>query len=296
VSGSSRFTEYCRRREKEAVAAHIPGYRTIADAPDEEMVALGNEWSRRLFDGRFYRSPPAADSGVPSVSLVFVQSRNGNTVADNPSLLGGGETDKHLIYEGLSRVDADAVLSGATTARAKNLVFSVWHPELVALRRARGHDRHPAQIVVTARSNLPLDEGLMFVEPSLRTFLVAPTAARARLRASLRGRPWVHVVDAGEPLSLAGALRELHAHGIRVVSAVGGPRTATTLLREGLVRDVYLTTSAIDAGEPGTPFYGGPSLSTRRVLEKAGKDEEAGVRFEHLVLAGNRHVARATQA
>ena len=83
------------------------------------------------------------------MSLVFVQSRDGNTVADNPSTLGGGDTDKHLVYEGLSRVDADAVLAGAATARSERMVFSVWHPELVALRCSLGHRRHPAQVVVT---------------------------------------------------------------------------------------------------------------------------------------------------
>lgn len=246
------------------------------------MVALGNGWSRGLFDGDFYRCSQPAQRDVPIVSLVFVQSRNGNTVADNPGLLGGGDTDKHLIYEGLSRVDADAVLSGATTARARNLVFSVWHPELVALRRERGQPRHPVQVIVSAKGNLPLDDGLMFTEPSLHTVLISPSSTAPALRERLKGRPWIRVIDAGEPLSMTRAMRELHAAGIRVVSAVGGPRTATTLLNEKLVTDVYLTTSAIDAGEPDTPFYQGPPLRLRRVLEKAGREEEAGVRFEHL--------------
>lgn len=280
----SRFAEYCRRREREAVDARLPGYATVSADVGEGLVGFGNDWSTRLFDGVFFRSGEPAQPDVPNVSLVFVQSRDGNTVAENPSLLGGGLTDKHLIYEGLSRVDADGVLSGATTARAKNLVFSVWHPELVALRRARGQERHPAQIIVTAQGNLPLDDGLMFVEPSLRTFLVAPSATCNRLREALRARPWIRVVDGGEPLSLTRALRDLYAAGIRVISAVGGPRTATTLLEERLVTDVYLTTSAIDAGEPNTPFYTGPPLATRRVLEKAGREEETGVRFEHLVI------------
>ena len=47
---------------------------------------------------------------------VFVQSADGNTGARNPADLGGGETDKHLIYEGLSRVDVDGVLAGAATS------------------------------------------------------------------------------------------------------------------------------------------------------------------------------------
>src|SRR3712207_8639295 len=53
----------------------------------------------------------------------------------------GGATDKHVIYEGLSRVAADAVLAGAGTVRGAQLIFSVWHPELVALRSGVGLPR-----------------------------------------------------------------------------------------------------------------------------------------------------------
>ena len=80
--------------------------------------------------------------------------------------LGGGETDKHLIYEGLSRVAADAVLAGAETIRGGDIVLSVWHPELVALRASLGLPRHPIQIVATLRG-LELDAACMFNVPEL---------------------------------------------------------------------------------------------------------------------------------
>lgn len=246
-------------------------------------VAIGNAWTRRFFDGDFY-GLPERDAERPAVSLVFVQSRDGNTGADNPSTLGGGDTDKHLVYEGLSRVDADAVMAGAATTRGERMVFSVWHPELVALRYALDHPRHPAQVVVTDRADLPIEGGLMFNEPTLRVFVVTRSTSAAGLRARLRERPWVEVVDAGDPLSPTAAMRQLRSRGIRIISAIGGRRTATTLLREGLVSDLYLTTSPIEGGEPNTPFYEGPPLSLSRVLEKAGQGPERGVRFEHLVV------------
>jgi hypothetical protein len=102
----------------------LPPYRTTAvDLEHGHFHAIGNAWTRALFDGDFYRSDSNGD--IPVTNLVFVESREGNTGADDPSALGGGETDKHLIYEGLSRVDADAVFAGATTARHDDLVFSV---------------------------------------------------------------------------------------------------------------------------------------------------------------------------
>jgi riboflavin biosynthesis pyrimidine reductase len=249
-------------------------------------VCIGSDWSRRLFDGDFYRSPEyRADR--PAVSLVFVQSRNGNTVAPDPSTLGGGDTDKHLVYEGLSRVDADAVMAGAATVRSGRIVLSIWHPELVALRTALGRTRHPAQVVVTDRGDLPFEDGLMFAEPSVRVFVITRSLISALLRERVRHRPWIEIIDAGDPVSLTVGLKHLRRRGIHVISAIGGRRTATALLREGLVSDLYLTTSPIDAGEPNTPYYEGPPLRLTRVLEKAGRGPEAGVRFEHYLIASD---------
>ena len=81
------------------------------------------------------------------------------------------------------------------------------------------------------------------------------------------------------------ALRELRRCGIEVLSCVGGPRTATALIDEELVQDVYLTTSAQRGGKPGTPFYSGPVLSSQRVLLKKGRGVEQGVTFAHLRLS-----------
>ena len=278
-----RFEAYCRRKEAAATGAHIPGYDS-AESMTDGLVGYGTDWSRRLFGGDFFRSaaPPASD--LPITSLVFVQSKSGNTVCPDPSALGGGETDLHLVYEGLSRVDADAVLAGSATARGREIVFSAWHPDLVELRLARGRSRHPAQVVVTDRGELRYDDGLMFNEPDLRVYVVTRSSSVAAVRRRVEARPWVEVVDAGDPLSLTRAMRELRARGIEVVSCVGGARTSTALLREGLVSDVYLTTSAIEAGEPDSPYYEGPPLATRRVLLKEGRGVEAGVRFEHFVV------------
>ena len=283
----TRFDAYCREKEKQAISAPLYGFRTLTDESSAKgVVPIGSDWSRGLFDGDFYRSGRASVER-PSISLVFVQSRNGNTGAEDPSTLGGGDTDKHLIYEGLSRVDADAVMAGAATASSEQMVFSVWHPELVSLRLARGQARHPTQVVVTGRGGIPVEHGLMFNEPSLRVFVITRSSTADVLRDRLRDRPWVKVIDAGDPLSLTASMRSLRRHGVAVASAVGGRHTATALLREGLVDDLYLTTSPIDAGEPHSPYYVGPPLSMSRVVEKGGRDGEEGVRFEHFLVSAS---------
>ena len=283
--GATAFAAYCTRKESAAAAAPLTGFRTVRDgAPGQDLHPIGNGWTQALFDGPFYVRDAGAP-GLPAVSLVFVQSRDGDTVADDPSSLGGGETDKHLIYEGLSRVAADAVLAGASTARGPETVFSVWHPQLVALRRECGKPRHPAQIVVTGRADLPIEEGLMFTTPELAVFVIARSGVADALRYRARGRPWIEVIAAGDPLSMTAAMRHVHARGLRVISAVGGRRTATSLIHEGLVSDLYLTTSAITAGAPHTPFYVGEPPRLSSVLEKAGRGPESGVRFEHLLFS-----------
>ena len=279
-----RFKELLRRKERAAGEAMIPGYTTADVALTEDLIPIGNGWSETLFDGPFYRSARPADEKLPVVSLVFVQSRDGNTVAADPSTLGGGQTDLHLVYEGLSRVDADAVMAGSITARGRDMVFSVWHPELVTLRLARGRPRHPAQVIVTGTGNLRFDDALVFLEPELRVFVITQTSAVMAVETRIDGRGWIEVIDAGEPISMSRALRRLRRRGIEVVSCVGGPRTATALIDEGVVQDIYLTTSPCAGGEPGTPFSSGSLPRHHRVLLKHGRGVERGVTFAHLRL------------
>src|SRR5215470_3705990 len=141
----SAFDEFAAKKTREAAAARIEPLSAVLDRPGtEQLVRIGNAWTRRHYGGDFDLVVPP--DGQTALSLVFVQSSDGNTGAADPSTLGGGPTDKHLIYEGLSRVAADGVLAGATTVRG-NTFFSVWHPELVALRDALRLPRHPAQMV-----------------------------------------------------------------------------------------------------------------------------------------------------
>jgi riboflavin biosynthesis pyrimidine reductase len=275
-----RFDDYCRAKQRAAVAATLPPYRTAAiDLQLGTFRAIGNTWSRALFDGDFYRST-YVNLDIPVTNLVIVESREGNTGADDPATLGGGQTDKHLIYEGLSRVDADAVLAGATTARADELVLSVWHPELVALRRNLGRTRHPAHVIVSSRSALHIETALMFQVPEIRVYLVTTSDAASSLRLQVATRPWIQVIDGGQPLSMRTALGELRSRGIETISAIGGRTTARTLIRERLVHDLYLTTSPKKGGESHTPLLDAP-IDAPAVVTKIGTGSEEGVRFVH---------------
>ena len=279
---SVRFERLVVRKEAAARDAAIAAFITDADRPDAALVAMGNAWSRTMFDGPFYLSA-ALSLDLPATSLVFVQSRDGNTGATDPASLGGGEADKHLIYEGLSRVAADAVLAGAETVRSGNIVLSTWRPELVELRRSLGLPRHPIQIVATLRG-LKLDDGLLFNVPELRVILLTLPACSELMRTQLADRPWVMPIAMPTPHELRFAFRQLRELGIQRISCIGGRTIAEQLIDAGLIQDVYLTTAPQPGGEPNTPFYSKP-LPAREVVRKHGSGQDTGVIFQHLVLS-----------
>jgi len=276
---AQRLAEFTARKEHEARVAVPHPLTTEIDRATGDLKRIGNAWSERFFGGSFCVSPPRS-ADLPSTSLVFVRSREGNTGAADPETLGGGATDKHLIYEGLSRVAADAVLAGAETVRSGDLVFSVWHTEMVSLRSALGYPRHPIQIVATL-GGLALDRALLFNVPALRVILLTVCEAEERMREALAARRWITTLAMNQPADLPHACRTLRQWGVERVSAVGGRTMATALLDAGLVQDLYLTTSPRSAGEPNTPFYPRP-LRTDLVTRKHGSGPEAGVVFEHL--------------
>jgi riboflavin biosynthesis pyrimidine reductase len=284
-----QFDAFAARKQAAALAARLPGYRSVgSQGYTVGLETLDSEWIWARFDGPFFASPPPADGGLPSVNTVFVQSADGNTGTRRPSDLGGGETDAHLIYEGLTRVRADAVMTGATTIQGSQMILSVWHPELVRLRAGLGLPRHPAQIVATITGTLGIDSELLFNVPQVRVFILTTPSGAAALAAQVEHRPWISVLASPEKRHLVDSLRRLRAeHAIQRVSCIGGRTLASGLIDAGAVQDIYLTTSPRRGGEPGTPFYTGPGpLETTTVVKKAGRDEEAGVVFEHLTLAG----------
>ena len=277
-----RFHEFAARKQREAVAAKIAPLVSDIDRTPGRLTPIGNEWTRTLFDGPFYVSPPQT-ADLPSTSLVFVRSRNGNTAARDPSMLGGGEADKHLIYEGLSRAAADAVLAGAGTVRGGDVVFSTWHPELVALRASLGLPRHPIQIIATLRGTS--FDGLIFNVPEVRVILLTVPACVDLMLTELADRPWITPVVMASSRDLVHVFRELRGRGITTISCVGGRTLAGQLLDARLVQDVYLTTSAKDAGEPNTPLS--PTGTEGDVIvRKRGTGEDAGVTFEMISVSG----------
>jgi riboflavin biosynthesis pyrimidine reductase len=276
------FQRFCAYKTRQATIASIERLSTAFDRRDDlGLLGIGNPWSRLHYGGEFGLVSPVRSE--TRVSLVFVETKDGNTGGPNPSAFGGGATDTHLIYEGLSRVAADAVLAGAGSVH-RNAFFSVWHPELIALRASLGLRRHPAQIVVSKRGSVDTDT-LLFSVPDVPVFLIAGAECIARHEPVLRARPWVRLIPMiGD--DLRPAVEHLRSEeGIQRVSAIGGRFTATQLVDSGLVQDIYITITSLEGGEPGTPWYCGtkrPQLTP--ITSKQWHESGSRVVFEHRLI------------
>jgi riboflavin biosynthesis pyrimidine reductase len=253
---------------------------TLEDRHDHfPVTGVGNAWSREHFDGPYYVFAVPPDR--PATSLVFVQTRDGNTGASNPDDLGGGPTDKHLIYEGLSRVAADGVLAGAASVGHSGF-FTVTHPQLVALRLELGLPRHPAQMVISNDGNFDLSSRL-FTMPDVPVFLLAGDRCVRKIADEIARRSWITLIATNDDLPATFA-RLRHHHGIGRISAVGGRVTATSLVDAGLVEDICLTTSPIDGGEPNTPWYVGTRPPRLEAIVRKRELTEAPILVEQLAV------------
>jgi riboflavin biosynthesis pyrimidine reductase len=282
VIDASKFQTFAAKKTRDAAASRIERLTTVVEERGETpTIAIGNAWSRLHYGGEFGLVAPVR--GQTAVSLAFVQTRDGNTGGADPSTFGGGATDTHLLYEGLLRVAADAVLAGAGSVHP-DAFFSVWHPELVALRESLGLPRHPAQIVVSKRGAFDLD-ALLFNVPDVPVFLLAGDECAARHESALRARTWIRVLRSNDD-DLRPAIDQLRlSERIHRISAVGGRRTATRLVDSGLVQDIYLTTTSHKGGDPGTSWYSGaspPRLTP--ITEKHWHETGSRVVFNHFLI------------
>ena len=183
----------------------------------------------------------------PGVYANFVASVDGVVAVPGPGeagqlISGGDEPDRFIM--GLLRACADAVVVGAGTFRKGGR--ALWHPESVfpgaregyaELRLKLGLNTHPLLVVVTASGELDASH------PALRDSLVLTTPEGER---HLRGRlpsGSKALVPGGDRIGGQALVTCLHDHGLQSLLVEGGPTLASQLLRDGLIQQLFLTTS-----------------------------------------------------
>jgi len=228
------------------------GLTVLLDEAEAPALALPEELEE------LYGGPLAL--AEESLYANFVQTVDGvvaipQVERSNALVAAGSESDRFLM--GLLRAVADVVLIGSgTLAGSPN---ALWRPEgafaagaegFVELRRRLGLPLHPLVAVVTGSGALDREH------PLLRQGALVLTTERGAAR--LGGVAPTEVVPLGGDGEVDPrlAVEELRARGHRRILSEAGPHLFGSLLRQGLVDELFLTVSPLLAGRGGEPRLG----------------------------------------
>ncbi|WP_079148010.1 dihydrofolate reductase family protein [Streptomyces agglomeratus] len=199
---------------------------------------------------------------TPCVYANFVASLDG-VVALGPeypssgSAISGREPADRFVM-GLLRACADAVLIGAGTLRATPR--HLWTPDHVCPQAAPDFRELRRSLKRATPRNWLWSQRAAMCPPSTQPCSRArswppPRTAPADSRAACR-QPARYSPRSRTRLRMADVLAALHTHGHTAVLTEGGPRLIGHLLGEGLLDELFLTTSPVLAGRAGTPRPG----------------------------------------
>lgn len=243
------------------------------------------EWNLPIRLKRMYGGPIGFRSRVTYAN--FVSTLDGVAVLphikDSPAVISGkSEADRFVM--GLLRACADAVVIGAGTMR--NAEGHQWtseyiYPELAddfkEFRRALEKAPDPTLVVLTARGNLPHSH------PALkRGALILTTKGTAgELSRQLPATCRVEILGKGSRLEPKRLRELLESEGFETVLSEAGPSLFAQFLTDGLIDELFLTSSPLIAGrgeEPRPGIVGGLELLP---------DKELGARLASVRKSGS---------
>ena len=183
----------------------------------------------------------------PELYANFVSSVDGVVALAGAGESGrviSGDNEPDRFTMALLRAAADAVLIGASNFRKADGDW--WYPETVYpaaaehfadLRKQLGLRPHPLLVVVTASGQIDP------TQPALRDCLVITSPqGETHLRGKLQSGARIAVLS-GKRFDGHSLLELLHAEGLQVILTEGGPSLVGQLLEEGLIDELFLTTS-----------------------------------------------------
>ena len=212
-------------------------------------------------------SPSDAASGLrlgdkappdrPYLVLNMVSTADGKATIEGRTGAIGNEADRQLFNH--LRTQADAVMVGSRTVALERYGRIVRDPALREKRRREGLEPDPLACVVSGRLALTSDVPLL---QDRHSRVVIVTSSLGELRECAARVEYLRIEPGTR--EFAPALRRLRSdHGVRSVLCEGGPTLNSTLLREGLVDELFLSlapklvggarASTIVAGELGLP-------------------------------------------
>jgi riboflavin-specific deaminase-like protein len=181
----------------------------------------------------------------PYLVLNMVSTLDGRVAIDGRSGPIGDEADRELFHA--LRTQADAVMVGAGTLRTERYGRIVRRPELREQRVEQGLEPDPLAVVVSSRLHLPPDLPLLQDPDSAVCVL---TASDEELPATPARVQYLRGSERGE-LRLRPLLERLRSElGVRSILCEGGPTLNDSLVREGLVDELFLSLAPKLAGGP----------------------------------------------
>lgn len=207
----------------------------------------------------------------PFVYANFLVSLDGRIAVRDQSAKEGvpkaiaNDRDWRLYTELL--MQADAVLTTSHHARSiaagkqadMMTQAQARYPDLRNYRRARGLSGHPTCVVVSSSFNFPA-AALKAVHPGP---IVAVSPATETCRVQSASNAGVETVSVGSTTEVTGQdlMTILRERGLKRIYMVGGPRLFHSLLKDGAIHRLYLTTAGrllggedIETAVRGRPF------------------------------------------
>jgi riboflavin-specific deaminase-like protein len=179
----------------------------------------------------------------PFVAVNMVATVDGRASVEGRTAPISSVADRQVFHALRTRVDA--VMVGAGTLRTERYGRIVRDPQRREQRVAAGLAADPLAIVVSGRLDLSCDLPLL---ASPESTVVIVTASEASIDGCAARIEYLRSSPVDFPASLA-TLRE--DHGVRSILCEGGPALNASLLADGLIDELFLTTVPKLAGGAG---------------------------------------------
>ena len=220
---------------------------------------------RRIHPDRVEIDPAEAIAGLdwaglapadrPYLAANMVATADGRAAVEGRTRAISSDTDRAIFHN--LRTQADAIMAGAGTIRSERYGPLIKTDELRNKRIREGLDPNPLAVIVSGRLHLPEDVGLLQDPDSHVVILTQSDGELSGVRAQvdyLRAEPgpW-------DPRPQLEALRA--QHGVRSILCEGGPSLNESLIREGLVDELFLSIAPKLAGGPPLTMLTGDPLA-----------------------------------
>jgi len=171
----------------------------------------------------------------------MVASADGKAAVDGTESGLSSPTDK-LTLQAL-RVHADAILNGASTARATGVNPLIRDERLRAERERRGRGRPPLQALVSSSGALSVDAPFWRRNDFDLVVFVSSSASPVQIAALRATERSIEVVPDGAE-GLVEVMRRLRRrYGVGLLLVEGGPTLNSALFHAGLIDEFFLTVS-----------------------------------------------------